>query len=64
MQLKLRTGRGRGISPARLIYPRWSGRYNAAGRTLYINDGIGYVAYPMRIGARPEVTLITLKRCE
>lgn len=64
MQLKLRTGRGRGISPARLIYPRWSGRYDAAGRTLYINDGIGYVAYPMRIGARPEVTLITLKRCE
>ena len=34
------------------------------GRTLYINDGIGYVAYPMRIGARPEITLITLKRCE
>lgn len=64
MQFKLRTGRGRGISPARLIYPRWSGRYDTNGRTLYINDGIGYVAYPMRIGARPEITLITLKRCE
>lgn len=64
MQLKLRTGKGRGISPARLVYPRWSGRYDCDGRTLYINDGIGYVAYPMRIGARPEVTLITLKRCE
>lgn len=64
MQFKLRTGKGRGISPARLIYPRWSGRYDHDGRTLYINDGIGYVAYPMRIGARPEVTLITLKRCE
>lgn len=64
MQLKLRLGKGRGISPARLIYPRWSGRYEQDGRTLYINDGIGYVAYPMRIGARPEITLITLKRCE
>ena len=64
MQCKLRLGKGRGISPARLIYPRWSGRYDEGRRTLYITDGIGYVAYPMRIGARPELTLITLKRCE
>ena len=64
MQLKLRLGEGRGWSPARLIYPRWGGRYDEQGSTLYINDGIGYVIYPMRIGARPEITLITLKRCE
>jgi predicted MPP superfamily phosphohydrolase len=32
---------------------------------LYINDGIGCVGYPMRIGARGEITLFTLKkRCE
>ncbi|MBR5820698.1 MAG: metallophosphoesterase [Alistipes sp.] len=64
MQLKLRLGKGRGCSPARLIYPRWGGRYDEQGSTLYINEGIGYVIYPMRIGARPEITLITLKRCE
>ena len=28
-----------------------------------VNDGTGYVAYPMRLGAWPEVTLFTLKRC-
>ena len=51
------------LSPAQLIYTRWSGRYDEKGRTLYINDGTGYVAFPMRLGAWPEITLITLKRC-
>lgn len=61
MQMKLPAG-GRGLSPARLAYRRWSGLYVEQGRALYINDGIGCVLYPMRIGARPEITLITLKR--
>lgn len=64
MQFKLRLGKGQGWSPAGWLYERWSGRYDLNGSTLYINDGIGYVGYPMRIGARPELTLYTLKRCE
>jgi predicted MPP superfamily phosphohydrolase len=52
-------------SPARLLYKEWSGLYeNSEKKFLYINDGIGCVGYPMRIGARPEITLITLRRCE
>lgn len=63
MQMKLRLFGGRGISPAGLIYKRWSGRYDdAQGHTLYINDGTGYVLFPMRLGAYPEITLITLTR--
>ena len=62
MQLKIRLF-GHAFSPAQLIYTRWSGRYDEKGRTLYINDGTGYVAFPMRLGAWPEITLITLKRC-
>jgi len=61
MQMKFPAGE-RGVSPARLLYPRWSGLYEEKGRSLYINDGIGYVLYPMRLGARPEITLVTLKR--
>ncbi len=62
MQIKLRIF-GRNFSPAALMYDRWSGRYDdASGRTLYINDGIGCVGYPMRIGAYPEITLYTLIR--
>ncbi len=63
MQLKFRPW-GRGWSPAAWLYDQWSGRYDDKFKTLYINDGVGYVAYPMRLGVRPEVTLITLKTCE
>lgn len=64
MQCKVRPW-GRGWSPAALLYREWSGRYeDSDGKVLYINDGIGCVGYPMRLGARPEITLITLKRCE
>ena len=63
MQFKIRPW-GRGWSPAVWIYDHWSGRYDEGRHTLYVNDGTGYVAYPMRLGAWPEVTLFTLKRCE
>ncbi len=63
MQMKLRL-LGRAFSPAQLLYTRWSGRYDEGGRTLYINAGTGYVVFPMRLGAYPEITLITLRRCE
>ncbi len=62
MQMKLRLF-GRSYSPAQWFYPRWSGRYDDGPRTLYINDGTGYVAWPMRLGAWPEITLLTLRRC-
>ena len=66
MQLKLRLpfGKGRIWSPAAWLYEQWSGRYDRDSKTLYVNDGIGYVGYPMRLGAAPELTLITLKRCK
>ncbi len=53
---------GREYSPAQFIYKEWSGLYNDSelDSNLYINDGIGYVLYPMRIGARPEITIFTL----
>ncbi len=61
MQMALNLGCVR-ISPARLLYERWSGLYERDGRYLYINDGIGCVGYPMRLGAWPEITVITLVR--
>jgi predicted MPP superfamily phosphohydrolase len=54
-------------SPAKYMYKEWSGKYFSESGTkneLYINDGIGCVGYPMRIGARGEITVITFKRCE
>ncbi len=56
---------GRDFSPATLLYDRWSGRYDETTRfgakTLYINDGIGCAGIPIRIGARPEITVFTLE---
>lgn len=48
------------LSPAMLMYKEWSGLYEADGRRLYINDGIGNVGFYMRIGARPEITVLEL----
>ena len=61
MQFKIPFGK-RGWSPASWMYDRWSGLYAQAGKYLYVNDGMGYVMYPMRIGAPPSITVITLKR--
>lgn len=51
-----------GLSPAVYVYDTWSGRYDDSdgAHTLYVNIGLGEVGIPSRIGATPEVTLITL----
>lgn len=46
---------------AKFLYERWSGLYSENGKYLYINDGMGYVMYPMRIGTNPSITVITLE---
>ncbi|MCM1292988.1 MAG: metallophosphoesterase [Bacteroides sp.] len=51
-----------GISPAALRYPTWGGLYRdkSGKHPLYVNTGTGTVGMPMRLGATPEVTVITL----
>lgn len=54
-------------SPAVFRYPTWGGIYseeNPRGdrMQLYVNIGAGEVGMPYRIGAVPEITLITLRR--
>ncbi len=60
MQFKIRIGNWT-WSPARWMYPRWSGLYEEEGKKLFINDGLGYVMYPMRIGTYPSITVFTLR---
>ncbi|MBR5437097.1 MAG: metallophosphoesterase [Muribaculaceae bacterium] len=62
MQISTTIG-GKRYSPAAFRYPNWGGRYDDGnGRILYVNIGIGTVGLPMRIGATPEITLVTLRR--
>lgn len=49
-------------SPAQYKYPEWGGLYYEGKRALYVNIGVGEVGLPCRIGARPEITIITLHK--
>ncbi len=49
-------------SPSSFVYKEWGGMYTDAGRSLYVNVGLGFVGLPFRFGAWPEITVITLQR--
>ena len=49
-----------GWSVARFLYDEYDGLYTDGDHSLYVNIGLGGTM-PMRIGATPEITLITLK---
>lgn len=51
-----------GWSPSRLIFKQDKGLYSVDGQHLYVNIGLGETIFPARIFARPEITLITLKK--
>ena len=61
MQFGIKIGNYR-WSPARLMYNRYWGLYRQNGQSLYVNRGFGYIGFPGRVGHRPEITLITLRR--
>ena len=51
-----------GWSPSSLIFRHHKGLYTEGRQSLYVNKGLGETIFPARIGARPEITLITLKQ--
>lgn len=53
-----------GVSPAAWRYKTWGGLYADTDsiHRLYVNIGAGTVGMPMRLGATPEITLLTLRR--
>lgn len=48
-------------SPSAWRYEHWAGAYSRGNQWLYVNVGCGEVGLPVRFGATPEITLITLK---
>ena len=53
------------FSPAVLRYKYWGGLYvDDSNHYLNVNVGIGEVALPMRIGATPEITVLTLRKAQ
>ena len=49
------------LSPASWRYDEWGGLYTEGEQSLYVNTGLGMVGPPLRVGVKPEITLITLK---
>ncbi len=53
----------RGLNLARLIgVPYARGWHQKDGQLLYMNRGIGTTGFPIRLGARPEITLLELTK--
>ncbi len=50
------------ISPGKLLYKYWAGLYKSDNQYLYVNRGLGCLAFPGRVGIWPEITLIEMKR--
>ena len=52
----------RGLCLSRLETSYVSGWYEKSGRQLYVNRGIGTTMIPIRLGAKPEITVFELVR--
>ena len=50
------------FSPGQLKYKRWAGLYQEKNQYLYVNRGLGYLAFPGRVGIWPEITLLELTK--
>lgn len=49
-------------SPVQYVYKQWAGLYENLGRYVYVNRGLGFHAYPGRVGIWPEITVLELKK--
>jgi uncharacterized protein len=52
----------RGLNLSHLFYRYTSGWYEQRSTKLYVNRGIGTTGFPIRLGARPEITVFELTR--
>ena len=49
-------------SPSKYVYPRWAGLYEEKKQYLYVNRGFGFIGFAGRVGIKPEITTLTLRR--
>jgi predicted MPP superfamily phosphohydrolase len=52
----------RGLCLSRFETRYVSGWYEKTGSQIYVNRGIGTIGFPIRLGARPEITVFELTR--
>lgn len=49
------------LTPARMAFKEWGGIYRKGSQMLYVSAGLGG-SLPFRLGAWPEMTVVTLRR--
>ena len=47
-------------SPVQWKYKQWSGLYNEGSKYIYVNTGIGNLAYAGRVGIMPEISVLQI----
>lgn len=47
-------------SPVKWKYKEWYGEYLEGEQTLIVTNGLGFIAFPGRVGSPPEINVITL----
>ncbi len=60
MQTGIRIG-NKTLSPAKYMHKEYDGLYSEGESRIYVSRGVGYIAFPGRIGLRPEFTQIVLR---
>jgi predicted MPP superfamily phosphohydrolase len=50
------------VNMARILTPFTAGLFHAGRSTLFVNRGLGTTGPPVRIGARPEIAVLELRR--
>ncbi|HNQ61051.1 MAG TPA: metallophosphoesterase [Bacteroidia bacterium] len=49
-------------SPVQYVYKQWADLYQKGSQYLYVNRGLGFLAYPGRVGILPEITVFELSK--
>jgi len=53
---------GINLHPVQMVYEEFAGLYSYGDKHLYVNRGCGVVGPPIRIGVRPEISVLRLRK--
>ena len=49
-------------SPSKYRYKEWAGLYAENNHQLYVNRGLGHLAYAGRVGIMPDISILNIKK--
>ena len=49
-------------SPVQYRYKEWAGLYKSNNKQIYVNRGLGHLAYAGRVGIMPDISILNIKK--